>query len=535
MCLITPAMSATYQYNSDLKCSLRKMEHTQWKQIQERTFTKYVNSQLRKSDTSIENLETGFSDGLKLINLISVLSGKEIRKFSKKPTFRTQKLENVSIALKFLESEGVTLVNIDSSDVVDCRIKLVMSLVWALILHYSSVAITHNNNNHGGEEINKQPEQHQATPVESPKKKLLGWMKQKLGGLDVGNFTSDWVDGKRLGALVNGVAPGLCPDWSSWRSDEQLRNTSEAMELADKWLGVSKLISPEEMVNSQVDELSMITYLSQYPNARLKERDPLKETKEIINAKHSDQKSSSEQSFKSELSEPGTNSISELKEGILNDLNKLRNSKHIETIADTNKQYSGFKHNVANKDIDKNKKEYSENVIEIRNRENKKVNVSISKAFMCLSEDNKSCSEDVNSSKDSSECLPIILYGSEIHSVKEEITILADSKSICLNLRDRNGKQGYDEREVKNEIENCENMGVASEPVWQLSERLEPFKMELLSIKSKYESLIEYFKCFTKMFNLEPNMSCGRSLYVKRIRDVMGFGWLSYEIIRMIT
>ena len=78
-------------------------------------------------------------------------------------------------------------------------------------------------------------------------------------------------------------------------------------------------------------------------------------------------------------------------------------------------------------------------------------------------------------------------------------------------------------------------MGVAYEPVWQLSERLEPFRMELQSTKSKYESLIEYLKSFSKLFNLDPNMSCGRSLFVKRIRDVVGFDWLSYGLIKMIS
>jgi hypothetical protein len=43
---------------------------------------------------------------------------------------RSQKLENVSIALQFLEREGVTLVNIDSTDIVDCKLKLILGLIW---------------------------------------------------------------------------------------------------------------------------------------------------------------------------------------------------------------------------------------------------------------------------------------------------------------------------------------------------------------------------------------------------------------------
>ena len=42
------------------------------------------------------------------------------------------------------------------------------------------------------------------------------------------------------------------------------------MDAADEWLGVPQLVTPEEMTNPNCDELSMMTYLSQYPNAKLK-------------------------------------------------------------------------------------------------------------------------------------------------------------------------------------------------------------------------------------------------------------------------
>ena len=84
-------------------------EDAEWKRIQENTFTRWVNEHLRQAGTSINDLETDFSNGLKLIALLEVLSGKKMPKHNKKTTFRSQKLENVSIALKFLETEGVHL------------------------------------------------------------------------------------------------------------------------------------------------------------------------------------------------------------------------------------------------------------------------------------------------------------------------------------------------------------------------------------------------------------------------------------------
>ena len=57
-----------------------------------------------------------------------------------------------------------------------------------------------------------------------------------------------------MGALVDSVAPGLCPDWENWDPETPVENAAEAMDLADKWLNVPKLLTPEEIVNPNVDE-----------------------------------------------------------------------------------------------------------------------------------------------------------------------------------------------------------------------------------------------------------------------------------------
>jgi filamin len=61
----------------------------------------------------IDNLQYDLSDGLSLIALIEVLSHKKLTRYNKRPTFLSQKLENVSVALGFLENvEQIKLVNI---------------------------------------------------------------------------------------------------------------------------------------------------------------------------------------------------------------------------------------------------------------------------------------------------------------------------------------------------------------------------------------------------------------------------------------
>ncbi|XP_060647920.1 uncharacterized protein LOC132785712 [Drosophila nasuta] len=236
-----------------------------WKKIQQNTFTRWANEHLKTVDSSIENLETDFSDGLRLILLVEVLSHQRIPRYNKNPTFRTQKLENVSIALEFLEAEGIKIVNIDSSHIVDCHLKLILGLVWTLILHYSISLPSWD-----GEET-------QQESGLTPKQRLLNWIQLKLPDMPIKNFTHDWTTGKPVGALVDACAPGLCPDWELWDPEDSVRNAAEAMTLADDWLDVRQLIRPEELVDPNVDEQSVMTYLSQYPNAKLKDGAPLRE------------------------------------------------------------------------------------------------------------------------------------------------------------------------------------------------------------------------------------------------------------------
>ena len=58
---------------------------------------------------------------------------------------------------------------------------------------------------------------------------------------NVSNFTSDWNDGTLIAALVDAVAPGLCPEAYNMAPENALENAQLAMGLAEKWLGVPQV------------------------------------------------------------------------------------------------------------------------------------------------------------------------------------------------------------------------------------------------------------------------------------------------------
>lgn len=243
-------------------------EDAPWKKIQQNTFTRWANEHLKLVNRRIDDLQWDLSDGLNIIALVEVLSHKKLPRHNKKPMFRSQKLENVSVALDFLENvEHIRLVNIDSTHLVDGKLKLILGLIWTLILHYSITMPMWES-----EEQDPSKRGKNATP----KQKLMDWIQSRMPpDLPISNFTTDWNDGRAIGALVDSCAPGLYPDWQTNEPGDKFKNAKEAMDLAEQWLGIPQLIKPEEMNDPKVDELSMMTYLSQYPQSKLKPGAPV--------------------------------------------------------------------------------------------------------------------------------------------------------------------------------------------------------------------------------------------------------------------
>ena len=54
----------------------------------------------------------------------------------------------------------------------------------------------------------------------------------------VKNLTTDWNDGTMIAAVVDAVAPGLCPEHMDMNPENALENANTAMKLAEDWLGV---------------------------------------------------------------------------------------------------------------------------------------------------------------------------------------------------------------------------------------------------------------------------------------------------------
>ncbi|XP_076865914.1 plectin a isoform X6 [Brachyhypopomus gauderio] len=214
--------------------------------VQKKTFTKWVNKHLMKAQRHITDLYEDLRDGHNLISLLEVLSGETLPR--EKGRMRFHKLQNVQIALDFLKHRQVKLVNIRNDDIADGNPKLTLGLIWTIILHFQISDI----------QVNGQSDDMTA------KEKLLLWsqrMVEGYPGMRCDNFTTSWRDGKLFNAIIHKHRPSLI-DMNKVYRQTNLENLEQAFSLADRELGVTRLLDPEDVDVPHPDEKSIITYVS---------------------------------------------------------------------------------------------------------------------------------------------------------------------------------------------------------------------------------------------------------------------------------
>ncbi|XP_072153527.1 dystonin isoform X7 [Bemisia tabaci] len=237
--------------------------------IQKKTFTKWVNKHLKKhwkyiqtytcihtcgesqavaccvANRHVNDLFVDLQDGLNLISLLEVLTGEHLPR--ERGQMRFHMLQNVQMALDFLRFKKIKLVNIRAEDIVDGNPKLTLGLIWTIILHFQISDIVVG-----------------AEPHVSAKEALLNWARHttsRYPGVRVHDFTSSWRDGLAFNAIIHRNRPDLV-DWRGIRSRAVRERLETAFYTAEREYGVTRLLDPEDVDTHEIDEKSIITYIS---------------------------------------------------------------------------------------------------------------------------------------------------------------------------------------------------------------------------------------------------------------------------------
>ncbi|KAF4637263.1 hypothetical protein G7Y89_g816 [Cudoniella acicularis] len=225
-------------------------EQQKWITVQQKTFTKWLNTKIEPRELVVVDLVKDLSDGVVLIHLLECLSNESLGRYAAKPKLRVQRFENANLSLDFIKSRGIQMTNIGAEDVVDGNRKIILGLIWTLILRFTI------------SDINEEGM--------TAKEGLLLWCQRKTAcydEVDVRNFTDCWNDGLAFCALLDIHRPDLI-DYDSLDKNDHRGNMQLAFDIAHKEIGIPDLLDVEDVCDvAKPDERSLMTYIAYWFHA----------------------------------------------------------------------------------------------------------------------------------------------------------------------------------------------------------------------------------------------------------------------------
>lgn len=225
----------------------------EWEQTQIKTFTKWCNLYLAKRGLEIHNIATDFDNGIKLINLLEVISDSKLGKYNRTPKMKINEIANLNLAHEFLKNfyAEVKIKVVPSPEQINQHdLKAILGLIWVLILRFSIADI-----DEGGL---------------AAKEGLLLWCQRNTAGYEgvdppgIQDFHRSWKTGLGFAALINKFRPDLL-NYNDLDKSDPKHVLQVAFDVAQSRLNIPPLLDPEDIYGvEKPDEKSIMTYLAQY-------------------------------------------------------------------------------------------------------------------------------------------------------------------------------------------------------------------------------------------------------------------------------
>jgi len=224
-----------------------------WETVQIKAFTSWLNGYLGKRNMLINNIATDMGDGVKLINFLELLSEQKMKsRYSEHPPSRIEKIQNLHLALTFLEKDlMVRSAGASAEDFADSNLKMILGFFWSLFKQFRIQVIKQDD--------------------KSSEQGLLLWVKKTTNGyrdVSIESYKHSFRNGLAFLALVDKFIENKeIIDFDKFSKDDSIENLTTAFDLAEKQLGIPKLLEPMEVNEGKVDDRSLILYTSLYFHA----------------------------------------------------------------------------------------------------------------------------------------------------------------------------------------------------------------------------------------------------------------------------
>eukprot|EP01133_Synstelium_polycarpum_P007355 gene7355-8568_t len=230
-----------------------------WEDAQEKAFTNWVNSLLARVGKRVENMESDFSDGVKLIQFLEILSGKKCRRYNADPKDKINKVQNLHIGLKFLEEDlGMKARGVGAEDFYDGNKKMIFGFLWTLYRRFRIAMIRDDGS---------APSAGDRDPTErEAEEQLLRWC-TNMSGITVGQFKNGFRDGNAFLALASRLATTSASELEGLGSLDAASRLAAVFDYAEKNLDIPKLLDPEDVAAGTADERTIMLYTSLLFNA----------------------------------------------------------------------------------------------------------------------------------------------------------------------------------------------------------------------------------------------------------------------------
>lgn len=216
--------------------------------------TRWINSQI---GTEVSDLSRDLQDGLILIRLINHITTESyiLTPLYAKPTFKLQKVENVSDFLKFCQIVlQINICSISADDIVDGNSKLILGLIWALFIYSTAGTISINN---------------ECNSLVEVKSILLAWVNKiahRKALPELFNFNKDWsLEINRPDLVFASILDCYSiADYNDYKNGKKLQNLASILDIASTQLHIPVLADLDDFNLFAPDEKCVIFYLLEW-------------------------------------------------------------------------------------------------------------------------------------------------------------------------------------------------------------------------------------------------------------------------------